>query len=138
LQGDGSVLTGPNVILSLQIAVVAVTLLLLASLIALAAGKQRLHGQINRVFFVLTLIAVLGLELVIRLVSPEVRDYVHRSEESRAALNVHLWFSVPSALLLPLMMYSGQTHRRRLHLTCAFFFAILWTGTFVTGLFYLN
>ena len=51
-------LTGPNVILTLKVAVAAVTVLLLASLVALARGQYRLHGRINLVFFTLTLAAV--------------------------------------------------------------------------------
>ena len=40
-----------DVILALKIAVGAVTVLLAASLVALAAGRPRLHGRINTVFF---------------------------------------------------------------------------------------
>jgi len=43
------------VILVLKVAVIAVTVLLVASLTALARGNIRLHGRINYVFFVLTL-----------------------------------------------------------------------------------
>ena len=68
-------LTGPNVILTLKVAVAAVTVLLLASLVALARGQYRLHGRINLVFFTLTLAAVLGLELVIHVISPKAFDY---------------------------------------------------------------
>ena len=53
------------------------------------------------------------------------------------ALRVHLCFSVPAAVLLPVMLYTGLTHRRSLHLVLAVLFAILWLGTFVTGVFYL-
>jgi hypothetical protein len=129
------VLTGPNVILTLKIAVAAVTVLLLASLIALARGRQRLHGQINFYFFILTLTAVLGLELLIRFVKPDVFDYF--DETARRSLRIHLCFSVPSAILLPVMYYTGRTHRRQVHLALATVFAILWTGTFVTGVFFL-
>jgi hypothetical protein len=129
------VLTGPNVILILKIAVAAVTVLLLASLIALASGRQRLHGQINFFFFILTLAAVLGLEVLIRFINPGVFDYL--DENARQMLRIHLWFSVPSAVLLPVMYLTGKTGRRRLHLPLAVVFAILWTGTFVTGIFFL-
>jgi hypothetical protein len=129
------VLTGPNVILTLKIAVAAVTVLLVASLIALATGRRRLHGQINLYFFILTLAAVLGLEGLIRFIDPNVFDYF--DEHARQMLHIHLWFSVPSAVLLPVMYFTGKTGRRRLHLPLAMVFAILWTGTFVTGIFFL-
>jgi hypothetical protein len=129
------VLTGPNVILTLKVAVVAVTVLLLASLIALATGRRRLHGRINFFFFVLTLAAVLGLELVIRFVKPDVFDYL--DDPARAALRLHLWFSVPAAALLPVMYATGRTGRGRLHFALAMVFVILWAGTVVTGVFFL-
>ncbi|HEX4591013.1 MAG TPA: hypothetical protein VH120_13840 [Gemmataceae bacterium] len=128
-------LTGPNVILTLKIAVAAVTLLLLASLTALAAGRRRLHGRINFYFLVLTLTAVLGLEVLIRFVKPDVFDYF--DDATRRALRLHLWFSVPAAVLLPVMYVTGRAGRGRLHLALATVFAILWVGTFVTGIFFL-
>jgi hypothetical protein len=129
------VLTGPNVILTLKVAVAAVTVLLLASLFAIATGRRRLHGQINFFFFILTLAAVLGLELVIRFVKPDVFDYL--DEAARSALRLHLWFSVPAAVLLPVMYFTGRTGRGRLHFALALVFVILWAGTFVTGVFFL-
>ncbi len=39
---------------------------------------------------------------------------------------------------MPLMLFTGFTHRRNLHLTLAVVFGILWTGTFVTGIFFLR
>ncbi len=130
-------LTGPDVILGLKIAVGAVTLLLLASLVALARGNYRLHGRINLVFFTLTLLALLGFEVVIRIIQPEIFDYIMHNAELRQALNIHLCFSVPSALLMPAMLYTGLTRRRSAHLTLAAVFSILWIGTLVTGVFYL-
>jgi hypothetical protein len=129
------VLTGPNVILTLKIAVAAVTVLLLASLIALASGRRRLHGQINFFFFILTLAAVLGLELLIRIINPEVFNYL--DNDARQALRLHLWFSIPSAVLLPVMYFTGRTGRGRLHFALSLVFVILWAGTFVTGIFFL-
>jgi uncharacterized membrane protein YozB (DUF420 family) len=131
------VLTGPNVILALKVAVAAVTVLLLASLVALSRGQYRLHGRINLAFFTLTLAAVLGLELVVRVISPNVFEYIGKDPELYRALNIHLCFSVPSALLMPAMLYTGLTHRRTIHLRLAFVFGILWAGTFVTGIFFL-
>ena len=52
------------VILVLKVAVVAVTVLLAGSLVALACGRYRLHGRINIAFFALTLAALVGLELI--------------------------------------------------------------------------
>lgn len=130
-----ALLTGPHVILTLKVAVAAVTVLLLASLVALATGRRRLHGRINFFFFILTLAAVLGLEMLIRFVNPGVFDYF--DEPARRALRLHLWFSVPAAVLLPVMYATGRTGRGRLHLALAFLFAILWIGTFVTGIFFL-
>jgi hypothetical protein len=123
-----------NVIPVLKIAVGAVTVLLALSLIVLARGNKRLHGQINVVFFLLTITAVLGLELIIRFVNPAFTTGF--STEEKRALLIHLSFSVPSALLLPIMLYTGKTHSRW-HVPLALVFSPLWIGTFVTGIFFL-
>jgi uncharacterized membrane protein YozB (DUF420 family) len=131
------VLTAWNVILVLKIAVIAVTVLLLASLLALSRGHQRLHGRINIVFFVLTLTALLGLEVIARLVEPEmVHDYFLQTE-AESAFRTHLKFSIPAAAILPLMLFTGLKHKRTVHITLAVLFSILWTGTFITGVFFL-
>jgi uncharacterized membrane protein YozB (DUF420 family) len=130
-------LTAWNVILLLKIAVTAVTVLLLTSLVALTRGNYRLHGRINLVFFVLTLTALLGLEGVARLAEPEMFQRYFKETDAENALTVHLAFSVPAASLLPFMLYTGLTHRRTVHLMLAVVFGVLWTGTFVTGLFFL-
>jgi hypothetical protein len=130
------VLTGPNVILALKIAVGTVTVLLLAALTALARGNYRWHGRINTVFFVLTLTAVLGLEVLIRFVDPHLFDYF--DEAAHKMMSIHLSFSVPSTILLPIMLFSGWTHRRRLHVLTGILFLSCWTGTFVTGIFFLK
>jgi uncharacterized membrane protein YozB (DUF420 family) len=129
--------SGPRVILTLQVAVVGVSLILLAGLVALALGRYRLHGRLNLLFFVLTLAAVLGLEVLIRFIDPEVFHYIHSREELRQGLRTHLCFAVPALILMPLMLYTGLTHRRILHLTLASLFGIAWLGTVWTGLFYL-
>jgi uncharacterized membrane protein YozB (DUF420 family) len=131
------VLTGPNVIVALKVAVAAVTLLLAASLAALAKGRYRLHGRINLAFFILTLAAVLGLEVVVRGIEPRVFDYIRANPELNRALQIHLCFSVPSLLLMPVMLYSGLKHFRTLHLAVAALFGLAWAGTFVTGIFFL-
>jgi hypothetical protein len=131
------VLTAENVILTLKIAVIAVTLIFLSSLFALARGNYRLHGRINLVFCVLTLAALLGLEVVARLVDPDMFKEHFTRTQSWEALYVHLWFAVPSALALPCMLYTGLRGMRALHLTLAVVFVLLWAGTFVTGVFFL-
>ena len=130
-------MTGPNVILALKIAVATVTVLLIAAIIAVARGNSRLHGRINLVFFTLTLMAVLGLELVVRILAPDVFDYINKDADLRYALNRHLWFSVPSTFVLPAMLYTGLKGYVRVHLSLAACFVVLWTGTFVTGIFFL-
>ena len=128
-------LTGPAVILSLKIAVLAVTFLFLCSLVALARGNYWLHGRINVAFFVLTAIAVLTLEVLVRVIDPELFNYF--DADTRRTLTIHLCFSLPSAAIMPFMLWTGLGHRRRVHLTLAVLFSILWTGTFVTGIFFL-
>lgn len=128
-------LTGPNVILTLKIAVVVVTALLIAAVIAVARGNYRLHGRLNLAFFTLTLMAVLGLELVVRVLAPDVFAYINGDSELRQALNRHLWFSVPSTLVLPAMLYTGLKGYVRVHLSLAVCFTVLWSGTFITGIF---
>ena len=132
-----TLLSGPHVILGLKVAVIAVSLLLLASLFALARGKIRLHGRINLVFFVLTVSALFVFEVIIRLLNRDAFVYFSADPVLRHALNVHLCFSVPSALLMPFMLYTGLSHRRTAHLILAFIFGVLWFGTFVTGVFFL-
>ncbi len=126
---------GPIVILSLKTAVIAVTVLLGAALIALARGNVRLHGRINIVFFGLTATALVVFEGLIRLYDPGMFSYL--SPEVQQALGVHLWFAIPSALLMPLMLVTGLRHYRVPHLALAVVFGILWIGTFVTGVFFL-
>jgi hypothetical protein len=128
-------LTGPAVILTLKVAVGAVTVLLLGSLLALRRGNYRLHGQINIVFFILTALALVGLELIVRLIDPAVFDYF--SEAERQNLRIHLCFSLPATSALPVMLFTGKTHRRQVHLYLAGVFSVLWAGTFLTGIFLL-
>jgi uncharacterized membrane protein YozB (DUF420 family) len=131
------VLSGSNVILGLKVAVVAVTLLLLASLAALLRGRYRLHGRLNLTFFVLTVAALLGFEVVIRFLNPGAFAYINDHADLRLALTVHLCFSVPAAALMPAMLWTGLTHRGAAHLTLSVVFGVLWAGTFVTGVFFL-
>jgi ABC-type maltose transport system permease subunit len=129
------VLTGPDVLLTLKIAVVTVTLLFLASLVALARGRYRWHGRINTLFFVLTLSALLGLEVMVRFFDPQLFAYF--DEVARRNLSIHLCFALPAAVLLPAMLYTGRTHRRILHVALAVAFSAFWSGTFITGIFFL-
>lgn len=124
-----------DVILGLKLAVAAVTVLLVASLACLAAGRPRWHGRINHVFFALTATTVIGFEALIRLVNPQLTaDF---TPDQRDALRVHLAFAVPAALLLPVMLYTGVRRHKRSHRTIAVGFLILWAGTFVTGVVFL-
>ncbi len=123
--------TGPQIILTLKVLVVAVTLLLLASLVALVLKRPRLHGHINTAFFVLTMLTVVVFESLLQF-GVEVSTTFDPAQ--RQALRTHLYFSVPSALLLPAMIVTGKTRRKRLHWALAVVFSLLWTGTVVTGL----
>jgi hypothetical protein len=122
--------TGPQIILTLKVLVVAVTVLLLASLVALILKRPRLHGHINTAFFVLTMLTVVVFEVLLQWIDVSSAF----DEAARQALHTHLWFSVPSALLLPVMLISGKMRLKRLHLAVAAVFAVLWTGTVITGL----
>jgi hypothetical protein len=131
------VLTAENVILALKVAVLAVTVLLAASLAALALGRYRLHGRINIAVFVLTLAALLGLEVVARLLEPDLfREYFDRTD-SWTALYVHLGFSLPAAATLVAMLFTGLSRRRALHVGLGVCFLVLWAGTLITGVFFL-
>jgi hypothetical protein len=125
--------TGPDIILTLKVLVAAVTVLLVAALVALAAGRPRLHGRLNTAFSALTLLTVAGFEVVLQFVDVKATF----DPATRAALRVHLFFAVPAALVIPVMWVLGRTGRRRAHLALAAVFAVLWAGTVVTGLFFL-
>ena len=92
-------MTGPLVILLLKGAVIAVTVLLLASLVVLAQGKQRLHGRINIVFFALTVLTLIGFEGLIRF-REDLFSYILQDPELNRKLTIHLCFAIPSALLV--------------------------------------
>jgi uncharacterized membrane protein len=122
--------TGSVIIITLKVLVSAVTVLFAGSLVALAAKRTKLHGRINTVFFALTMLTVVAFEVVLQLVNVSETF----TPEARAALRTHLYFSVPSALLLPVMLATGRMHSRRLHATLGTAFLVLWTGTVITGL----
>jgi uncharacterized membrane protein YozB (DUF420 family) len=126
---------GQIVILSLKIAVAAVSVLLAASLVALLRGNVRLHGRINIVFFTLTTTALLVFEGLIRVYDENMFFYFTAAQ--RQMLNIHLCFAIPSALLMPVMLFTGLRHYRAIHLALAVVFGLLWIGTFVTGIFFL-
>ena len=126
-----------TIILILKIAVIAVTVLLLCSLAALAKDNYRLHGRINIVFFVLTFLAVVGLEVIARVLSPTLFADHFAYHQAQTNLRVHLCFSMPAAVLLPFMLYTGLKRRRAWHVRLAAIFLVLWTGTFITGVFFL-
>jgi hypothetical protein len=124
-----------NVLLTLKVAVAAVTVLFVLSLVALAARRPKLHGHLNTAFFVLTMTAVIGFEVVIRFINPHLTAGF--SPVQRSALAVHLGFSIPSAVMLPAMLYTGKRRLLKYHIPFACAFTVLWAGTFVTGLFFL-
>jgi len=126
-------LTGPTIILTLKVLVATVTVLFVLSLIALAAGKPRLHGRINVVFFALTMLTVLGFEGLLQFIDVKAAF----DAAARKALRTHLWFAIPSALLLPVMLFTGKTRRKSVHIGVGILFLLLWGGTFVTGIFFL-
>jgi uncharacterized membrane protein YozB (DUF420 family) len=131
------VLTGPQAILALKVAVFTVTLLFLAALVALARGNYRLHGRINTVFAILTSVALLALELLIRVYDPGIFSYIESDPELKRALTIHLCFALPAAAVMPIMLFTGYTHRREVHIFLAGIFSLFWAGTFVTGIFFL-
>jgi hypothetical protein len=126
--------TGPQIILTLKVLVATVTVLLLASLVALAMGKPRLHGHINTVFFALTMLTVFGFEVLIQFGVPITSGF---TDAEREALAIHLCFAVPSAILLPVMLFTGKTRRKTVHIAFSIVFSLMWAGTFVTGIFFL-
>lgn len=130
-------LTAEATILTLKVAVVAVTLLLVVSLLAMLRGNYRLHGRINIVVFVLTLSSLLGLELLARVIDPEMFNEFFTRTDGWTALYAHLVFSVPTALILPVMLFTGLKRRRCVHVPLGIVFLILWAGTLVTGVFFL-
>lgn len=126
--------TGPEIILALKVLVCAVTVLFVAAILAIATGRRKLHGRINTAFFVLTMTTVIGFELLLRFGVDVTSTF---SDDARQALRIHLCFAVPSALVMPVMFWSGLTYRQRLHRPLAVVFTLLWIGTFVTGVFFL-
>jgi uncharacterized membrane protein YozB (DUF420 family) len=126
--------SGPTLILGLKVAVCAVSLLLVAALIALACGNVRLHGRINLAFFILTVAAVIAFEILLQL-GADVRS--HMNDFERTMLNVHLCFALPLPLVMGVMLYTGLKHERKVHVTLSVIFITLWVGTLVTGVFYL-
>ncbi|MBI3821735.1 MAG: hypothetical protein HY289_03540 [Planctomycetes bacterium] len=125
------------IILVLKIAVVAVTVLWIASLIALARGKVRLHGRINIAFFALTLAALIGLEVIVRIISPGIFDDYFKRHDAETSMFIHLMFAVPAAVLLFVMLFTGLKHHRNYHIAAGIVFSVLWVGTFITGVFFL-
>ena len=57
--------------------------------------------------------------------------------EALEMLYVHLGFSMPAAVLLFVMLFTGLKHHRKLHIAAGILFSVLWTGTFITGIFFL-
>jgi uncharacterized membrane protein YozB (DUF420 family) len=131
------VLTAETVLLTLKVAVIAVTILLACSLTALARGNYRLHGRINLAFFILVISALLGFELVAHVARPGMLQSFLEEQGALGMLYIHLGFSVPAAVLLPAMLYSGLKRFRSIHISMGLVFLVLWSGTFITGVFFL-
>ncbi len=131
------ILTGPNVILGLKSAVSLVTVLLACAIWAAWRKKYRLHGRINMAFFALTVTTLIVFEVVIRLINPEIYDYIKADAHLYSRLKIHLGFSIPAAIMMPLMLWSGLKRRKKLHRSAAVFFLIVWIMTFLTGVFFL-
>lgn len=130
-------LTPTFVILSLKVAVTAVTLLLCASLVALYRGNARLHGRINLAFFILTMAALVFFELATRVLDPNLFEAIWKDPALATRLRIHLGFAVPSAILMCAMIFTGLKRRIRVHQKIAWFFIACWGGTFYTGIFWL-
>ena len=130
-------LTGPNVILALKIAVSLVTLLLACALWAVWRKKFQLHGRINLVFVFLTVTTLIFFEVAIRVVKPDIYDYIKADPLLYQRLKIHLWFSIPAAIMMPFMLWSGLKRRAKVHRAAAVLFLIVWTLTFLTGVFFL-
>ena len=130
------ILTGPNVILALKVAVGLVTVILACAGIAAWRHNYRLHGRLNFVFFVLTMTALVAFEVVIRMIKPDIYEYLKADPVIYPRLTIHLSFAIPSALLMPVMLWTGMK-KRALHRKLTIVFAVLWTLTFLTGVFFL-
>ncbi len=128
--------TAGNVILLLKIAVSLVSVLILAALVSLALKKPRIHGWINSVAVVLTLVALVGLEVLARIFEPGIFENHFNETDSWTEFYVHLAFAVPSAILLPIMWLTGRTYRKRIHVPLGVLFLVAWTGTVITGVFF--
>ena len=127
-------LTGPQIILTLKVLVVAVSVLFAAAVVSIALGRKRLHGRLNTAFFILTMTTVVGFEILLRYFVDVSATF---SDEARQALRVHLYFAIPSAVLLPVMMLLGLKKWVKMHVACGVLFTLVWIGTFVTGVFFL-
>jgi len=128
------VLNGPAIILTLKVLVIAVTVLYAAAILAIVSKRKKLHGRLNTAFFFLTVTTVVGFELLLRLGVDVAATF---TPEAREALRIHLYFAVPSAIVLPAMMLSGARHWKVFHVSLGILFTLLWIGTFITGVFFL-
>src|SRR5687767_5657441 len=114
--------SGGSVILVLKILVLAVTALLIVSLVAIGRGNRRLHGRINVVFFILTMLTVFAFEGLIRLgpmLEPGWRVTQGWTSGELLALKVHLSFVIPLTVLMPAMLYTGWTRKKWWHVRLA-------------------
>ena len=72
-------------------------------------------------------------------VLPVVSDQMFLHLDASIAIldRVNLNFSVPAAVLLPSMLFTGKRGWKTAHVGLAVVFLALWAGTVVTGLFFL-
>src|SRR6478609_22205 len=82
-------------------------------------------------------VALIALEVIVRLLDPELMNAFLEKHNAIGMLHTHLMFSMPAAVVLFAMLYTGLRHVRFVHIGLGIAFLILWTGTFITGVFYL-
>jgi uncharacterized membrane protein YozB (DUF420 family) len=124
-------LSGSTIILTLKVLVSFVTVIFAAAMLCLALGRIRWHGRLNGIFFALTMTTVVAFEVLLRLGTDVATSF---SEEALQALRIHLCFSIPATICLPLMLVSGLKGWRKLHIRLGIMFTIFWLGTLITGL----
>ena len=83
----------------------------------------------------LTLLTVLGFELLLRVVGIKVTE--GWDDYAKTALKIHLCFVIPLVPILVFMLVTGWRGQRKMHLGVSVIFLILWIGMFVTGMFFL-
>lgn len=122
-----------TVLICLKVAVSAVTLLLIVSVICLLLKKFRLHGIINTIVAILTLLTLIIFEGILHFSNPPLTSSF--TPDELRMLKIHLYFAVPLVPMLFFMLWTGRRRQRTRHLSLAVLFVILWVGMFITGIF---